>query len=182
VREHGGIYVGKGPGALYDQKKYDTPYLRDFMLDRGLVADVSETTTPWKYAAQIHTNTVAAFHKKMDELGVRGVVFCHLSHSYHSGACQYFTFAIADDSEHNLDTYDAAKRVVQQSFMDNHGTVSHHHGVGEEHSPWLDQDISPAGVFIQRKLFEGVDPGNNLNPGKIIHDGAPGISSNSSDA
>ncbi len=182
VREHGGISVGKGPGALYDQKKYDTPYLRDFMLDRGLVADVSETTTPWKYAAQIHTNTVAAFHKKMDELGVRGVVFCHLSHSYHSGACQYFTFAIADDSEHNLDTYDAAKRVVQQSFMDNHGTVSHHHGVGEEHSPWLDQDISPAGVFIQRKLFEGVDPGNNLNPGKIIHGGAPGISSNSSDA
>ena len=182
VREHGGISVGKGPGALYDQKKYDTPYLRDFMLDRGLVADVSETTTPWKYAAQIHTNTVAAFHKKLDELGVRGVVFCHLSHSYHSGACQYFTFAIADDSEHNLDTYDAAKRVVQQSFMDNHGTVSHHHGVGEEHSPWLDQDISPAGVFIQRKLFEGVDPGNNLNPGKIIHGGAPGISSNSSDA
>ena len=182
VREHGGISVGKGPGALYDQKKYDTPYLRDFMLDRGLVADVSETTTPWKYAAQIHTNTVAAFHKKMDELGVRGVVFCHLSHSYHSGACQYFTFAIADDSEHNLDTYDAAKRVVQQSFMDNHGTVSHHHGVGEEHSPWLDQDISPAGVFIQQKLFDGVDPGHNLNPGKIIHDGAPGISSNSSDA
>ena len=182
VKDNGGMGVGKGPGTLYDQKKYDTPYIRDFMLDRGLVADVSETTTPWKYAEQIHTNTVAAFNRTMDELGIRGVVFCHLSHSYHSGACQYFTFAIADDSEHNLDTYDAAKRVVQQSFMDNHGTVSHHHGVGEEHSPWLDQDISPAGVFIQRKLFEGVDPGNNLNPGKIIHGGAPGISSNSSDA
>ncbi|MFT3888211.1 MAG: FAD-binding oxidoreductase [Arachnia sp.] len=182
VRANGGISVGKGPGTLYDQKKYDTPYIRDFMLDRGLVADVSETTTPWKYAAQIHTNAVAAFHKKMDELGKRGVVFCHLSHSYHSGACQYFTFAIVDTTDKNLDTYDAAKRVIQQAFMDNHGTVSHHHGVGEEHSPWMDQDISPAGVFIQTKLFEGVDPGNNLNPGKIIHTGRPGISSNSSDA
>ncbi len=59
VRKHGGLGVGKGPGSLYDQKKYDTPYIRDFMLDRGLVADVSETTTPWKYAEQIHTNTVA---------------------------------------------------------------------------------------------------------------------------
>ena len=65
--------------------------------------------------------------------------------------------------------------------MDNHGTVSHHHGVGEEHSPWMEQDISPAGVFIQRKLFDGVDPGRNLNPGKIIHEGAPGITSNSAD-
>lgn len=182
VRDNGGMGVGKGPGSLYDQKKYDTPYIRDFMLDRGLVCDVSETTTPWAYAEQIHTNTVAAFQKKMDELGVRGVVFCHLSHSYHSGACQYFTFAIADDSERNLETYDHAKRTIQQSFMDNHGTISHHHGVGEEHSPWLEQDISPAGVFIQRKLFEGVDPGNNLNPGKIIHEGLPGISSNSFDA
>lgn len=118
----------------------------------------------------------------MKERGVNGVVFCHLSHSYHSGACQYFTFAIKDDSEENLVTYDHVKRAIQQAFMDNHATVSHHHGVGEEHSPWLDQDISPAGVFIQRKLFEGVDPGNNLNPGKIIHDGAPGISSNSADA
>ena len=81
-----------------------------------------------------------------------------------------------------MDTYDSVKRAIQQSFIDCHGTVSHHHGVGEEHSPWMDQDISPAGVFIQRTLFEGVDPGRNLNPGKIVHDGKPGISSNSRDA
>lgn len=182
VRNHGGMGVGKGPGSLYDQKKYDTPYIRDFMLDRGLIADVSETSTPWGYAEQIHTNTVAAFNRAMAELGVRGVVFCHLSHSYHSGACQYFTFAIADSSPNAMRTYDHAKRILQQSFMDNHATVSHHHGVGEEHSPWMEQDISPAGVFIQRVLLEGVDPGRNLNPGKIIHDGKPGISSNSDDA
>ncbi|AQP45849.1 FAD-binding oxidoreductase [Tessaracoccus flavus] len=182
VRDNGGMGVGKGPGALYDQKKYDTPYIRDFMLDRGMLCDVSETTTPWAYAEQIHTNTVERFNKLMDELGVQGVVFCHLSHSYHSGACQYFTFAINDNSANAMRTYDLAKREIQQSFMDNHATVSHHHGVGEEHSPWMEQDISPAGVFIQRKLFEGVDPGNNLNPGKIIHDGKPGITSNSPDA
>lgn len=182
IKANGGMGVGKGPGTLYDQKKYDTPYIRDFMLDRGLICDVSETSTPWAYAEQIHTKTVARFEEKMQELGVRGVVFCHLSHSYHSGACQYFTFAIADNSDKAMATYDEAKRVLQQSFMDFHGTVSHHHGVGEEHSPWLEQDISAAGVYLQEKLFEGIDPGNNLNPGKIIHRGRPGISSNSYDA
>ena len=182
VRNHGGIGVGKGPGSLYDQKKYDTPYIRDFMLDRGLVADVSETTTPWAYVEQIHTNTVAAFHKAMAEIGVRGVVFCHLSHSYHSGACQYFTFAINDPSDDNMQTYDRVKQAIQGTFVTNGGGVSHHHGVGEEHSPWMDQDISPAGVSIQRALFDGVDPGHNLNPGKIIHEGRPGISTNSLDA
>lgn len=182
VKRHGGMGVGSGPGKLYDQKKFDIPYIRDFLLDRGIPADVSETSTPWAYTKQIHDNTVAAAKRAFDETGYQGFIMCHLSHSYHSGACQYFTFAIADGSETNLESYDHVKRAIQQSFMDNHGTVSHHHGVGEEHSPWMMEDISPAGVFIQRKLFEGVDPGENLNPGKIIHDGRPGISSNSSDA
>jgi alkyldihydroxyacetonephosphate synthase len=179
IASHGGMGVGKGPGALYDQKKYDVPYIRDFLLDRGIPADVSETATPWSLMKTMHDKTVAAAYKAMEEAGVQGFVMCHLSHSYHSGACQYFTFAINDATEQNMETYDRVKRAIQQSFMDNGGTVSHHHGVGEEHSPWLDQDISPAGVFIQRKLFDSVDPGHNFNPGKVIHDGLPGISSNS---
>jgi alkyldihydroxyacetonephosphate synthase len=179
ISRHGGMGVGKGPGALYDQKKYDVPYIRDFLLDRGIPADVSETAMPWSVMKTMHDKTVAAAYKAMEEAKVQGFVMCHLSHSYHSGACQYFTFAINDASEQNMETYDRVKRAIQQSFMDNGGTISHHHGVGEEHSPWLEQDISPAGVFIQRKLFEGVDPGQNFNPGKIVHDGVPGISSNS---
>lgn len=179
VSRAGGMSVGKGPGVLYDQKKYDVPYIRDFLLDRGIPADVSETATPWALLKQIHDTTVAAAQAAMEKAGVQGFIMCHLSHSYHSGACQYFTFAINDSSEHNMESYDLVKRAIQQSFMDNGGTVSHHHGVGEEHSPWLDQDISPAGVFIQRKLFDGVDPDRRFNPGKIIHEGLPGISSNS---
>ena len=37
----------QSPGELYDQKKFDTPYIRDFLLDRGAPADVSETSAPW---------------------------------------------------------------------------------------------------------------------------------------
>lgn len=182
IREHSGLGVGKGPGTLYDQKKFDIPYIRDFLLDRGIPADVSETSTPWSRVKEIHDETVKRAYEAFDRAGHQGFIMCHLSHSYHSGACQYFTFAINDDSENNLRSYDVVKSAIQQSFMDHGGTVSHHHGVGEEHSPWMDQDISPAGVFIQRKLFEGVDPGRHLNPGKIVHDGVPRVSSNSDPA
>ncbi|WP_420176483.1 FAD-binding oxidoreductase [Luteococcus sp. OSA5] len=182
VRAQGGLNVGKGPGTLFDQKKYDIPYIRDFLLNIGIPADVSETATPWSRTVEMHRETVKAATKAWEETGHRGFIMCHLSHSYHAGACQYFTFAIADASDESMKTYDHVKRAVQQSFVEHGGTVSHHHGVGEEHSPWMEQDISPAGVHIQRKLFEGVDPGNNLNPGKIVHDGKPGISSNSEDA
>lgn len=181
VRRNGGISVGKGPGQLYDQKKYDIPYIRDYLLDRGIPADVSETATPWSRTKEVYDETVKRVQEAVASTGHQGFMMCHLSHSYHSGACQYFTFAVADASEHNMVTYDTVKRAVQQSFMDHGGTISHHHGVGEEHSPWMDQDISPAGVFIQKALFDGVDPDGHLNPGKIVHQGEPGKSTNSED-
>jgi alkyldihydroxyacetonephosphate synthase len=46
VKRHAGVCIGTGPGALYDQKKFDTPYIRDCLLDRGVAADVSETAAP----------------------------------------------------------------------------------------------------------------------------------------
>jgi hypothetical protein len=53
-------------------------------------------------------------------------------------------------------------------FIDAGGTLSHHHAVGVEHAAWLEQDISPVGVMMIRSLLDGVDPGHNLNPGKIV--------------
>jgi alkyldihydroxyacetonephosphate synthase len=179
VKRHGGIGVGQGPGALYDQKKFDTPYIRDFLLDRGAMADVSETASPWSSMLEIHDTVVERFHETRRELGLAGYIMCHLSHGYHSGACQYFTFALTDSGPDALVHYDAVKRAIQQVFVDLGATVSHHHGVGEEHSPWLEQDISPGGVRLQRALFAGIDPDRRANPGKIVHEGVPGISSNS---
>jgi hypothetical protein len=60
------------------------------------------------------------------------------------------------------------KRAIQQAFVDSGATLSHHHAVGTEHAQWLEEDISTPGVVMLRALFEGTDPGANLNPGKIV--------------
>jgi alkyldihydroxyacetonephosphate synthase len=96
---------------------------------------------------------------------------CHLSHSYHAGACLYFTFAFKPAPGRDaLEQYDHVKSAVQQTFVDDGATLSHHHAVGTEHAQWLEEDISPAGAAMLRALFAGVDPGGNLNPGKIVMD------------
>jgi alkyldihydroxyacetonephosphate synthase len=169
VKKHGGMGVGKGPGVLYDQKKFDTPYLRDFLLDRGAAGDVSESAMPWSKINQLHDAVRVAADKAFDEIGVKGWIMSHLSHSYHSGACLYFTFAFVMGDE-PLKQYDVVKSAIQQAFIDNGGSLSHHHGVGLEHAPWLEQDISSEGVAIMRGLFEAADPGENFNPRKIVAD------------
>jgi alkyldihydroxyacetonephosphate synthase len=170
VKKHNGMGVGKGPGVLYDQKKFDTPYLRDFLLDRGAAGDVSESAAPWSKLAALHDGAYAAAQGAFDTLGRTGWIMSHLSHSYHSGACLYFTFAFVfgDDP---LGEYDLVKTAIQQSFMDNGGSLSHHHGVGLEHAPWLEQDISSGGVAVMSGLFESADPQGMFNPGKIVFGG-----------
>jgi len=40
------------------------------------------------------------------------------------------------------------KKATQQGFIDSGGTLSHPHAVSVEHSAWLGQDISAAGLAI----------------------------------
>jgi alkyldihydroxyacetonephosphate synthase len=169
VGRHGGLCIGSGPGALYDQKKFDTPYIRDYLLDRGAPADVSETSAAWSVLPELYGNVMAAAHGAFDDLRVHGYIMCHLSHSYHGGACLYFTFAFKPSGERDaLDEYDVVKSAIQQTFVDSGATLSHHHAVGTEHARWLEEDISAPGVAMLRALFDGVDPNANLNPGKIV--------------
>jgi alkyldihydroxyacetonephosphate synthase len=169
VARHGGLGIGSGPGELYDQKKFDTPYIRDFLLDRGALADVSETSAPWSALPTLYDNVRTAARGAFDEVGVQGYVMCHLSHSYHAGACLYFTFGFVPVAgQEHIEQYDVVKSAIQQAFVDSGGTLSHHHAVGTEHARWLEEDISAPGVAMLRALFDGIDPGANLNPGKIV--------------
>jgi len=169
VGRRGGVCIGTGPGALYDQKKFDTPYIRDYLLDRGALADVSETSAPWSVLPELYDNVMAAARGAFSELAVPAYIMCHLSHSYHAGACLYFTFAITPSARAEpIEQYDLVKSAIQQSFIDSGATLSHHHAVGTEHSRWLEEDISAPGVEMVKALFEGIDPGANLNPGKIV--------------
>ena len=167
LKRHGGLCVGSGPGALYDQKKFDIPYIRDFLLDRGAAGDVSETATTWSDLQTLYDAVITAAQAAFAQLRVMGYVMCHLSHSYHAGACLYFTFAFKA-SRDMLAEYEVVKAAIQQAFVDNGATLSHHHAVGTEHAEWLEEDISPPGVVMLNALFDGTDPGRHLNPGKIV--------------
>jgi len=169
VKRHGGVCVGSGPGVLYDQKKFDIPYIRDFLLDRGAPGDVSETATTWTNLMPLYDAVIAAANEAFARLNVKGYVMCHLSHSYHAGACLYFTFSFGATSDGAmLAEYEVVKSAIQQAFVDNGATLSHHHAVGIEHAQWLLEDISAPGVAMLDALFHGFDPGRHLNPGKIV--------------
>jgi len=124
---------------------------------------------PWSRLTPVYDAVTTAAYAAFAQLGVQGYLMCHQSHSYHAGACLYFTFAFQPTRDGDMiDEYDVVKSSIQQAFVDNGATLSHHHAVGTEHAQWLEQDISAPGVVMLRALFDGTDPGGHLNPGKII--------------
>ena len=108
---------------------------------------------------------VAAAHQAFDQIGVSGWIMCHLSHSYHSGACLYFTFAFGTTGTTRWPQYDVVKSAIQQSFVDHGGTLSHHHAVGTEHSAGWSR-TSPSRAWDDRRAVHRHRPGPQLQPGQ----------------
>jgi alkyldihydroxyacetonephosphate synthase len=172
-RRFGGVDLGSGSGKSFESTKYDFPHIRDFLLDRGVTSDVSETSTVWSNLVPLYDATTTALRAAIAETGVRPWVGCHISHTYQCGASLYLTFACRQQDGHEMQQYLLAKRTAQQSFIDHGAALSHHHAVGTEHLPWLTDDISPMGVRAVAAIKDGLDPDNIMNPGRLRPSAAP---------
>ena len=184
-RRFGAVDLGPSSGKSFESTKYDFPHIRDFLMDRGITTDVSETSTVWSNIIPLYRATTTALraavldNKDRDSKGgdskggAKPWVGCHISHTYHSGASLYLTFGFRQQHGHEMQQYLHAKRAVQQSFIDHGATLSHHHAVGTEHLPWLTDDISPVGVMAVAAIKGGLDPGNVMNPGRLQPSTAP---------
>jgi alkyldihydroxyacetonephosphate synthase len=166
-RRFGAIGMGEKAGKSFEATKFDFPHIRDFLLDRDVTTDVSETSTVWSNILPLYRDTIKAIRGSIGESGMRPWAGCHISHTYQSGASVYFTFGFKQQQGREMEQYLRVKRVAQQSFIDCGATLSHHHAVGTEHLPWLAADISPLGVQAVAAIKRGLDPGNVLNPGRL---------------
>ena len=167
-RKHGGVNLGEGPGNSFKEAKYDFPHVRDYLMDRGVMGDVSETSTTWDNLHNLYTKTLANIQKAICDTGADPWVGCHISHNYHTGASLYFTFGCRQIEGREMDQYLYIKKSAEDSFLQNGGTVSHHHAVGTEHLPWIEADLSPTGLKAVRAIKDGLDPKSVMNPGKIL--------------
>jgi alkyldihydroxyacetonephosphate synthase len=167
-RRCGAIGLGARAGKSFEATKYDFPYIRDYLLDRDVTADVSETSTVWSNIPPLYRETMDVLNTSIAESRVQPWTGCHISHSYQSGASLYFTFGFRQQPEQEMEQYLRVKRAIQQSFIDHGATLSHHHAVGTEHLPWLAADISPLGVRAVAAIKRELDPQNIMNPGRLF--------------
>ena len=172
VRKHGAMVLGQGVGERWRQGRFQAPYLRDPLLNRGVGVDTLETATGWSNLNALYAVTTAALETAILETvpcqGARGIVMCHLSHSYLDGASLYFTTIFPRALDSDIAQWKMIKKAATDAIVANGGTVSHHHGVGEDHLPWIVQEKGELGIAVLRAIKATLDPAGILNPGKLL--------------
>ncbi len=170
----GAISLGRKPGIQWFERRFAAPYARDPMLDRGLGIDTLETATRWSNIQHLYGQVRTALEEAMAEVmpqpGARGLIMAHISHCYPDGASLYFTYVFPRDAEDPVAQWAHLKKAASEAIVEHGGTISHHHGVGTDHRPWIMEEKGPAGVNILRSVQHALDPGNVLNAGKLLPD------------
>ena len=168
----GAMAIGHGVGERWREGRFHGPYMRDPMMDRGLGVDTLETATRWANIDALYVAVRNALETSMRETapreGAKGIAMCHISHAYPDGASLYFTYIFPRALDGEIAQWQAIKKAASDAIAKNGGTISHHHGVGEDHLPWMAAEKGELGIAVLRAIKRVFDPRGILNPGKLI--------------
>jgi alkyldihydroxyacetonephosphate synthase len=164
------VALGRRPGRQWLEDRFRHPYLRDSLLDRGFATDTLETAAPWTALPELTCQIRKALEEALHEDRETTTVLCHLSHPYLDGASLYFTFFFRCpiDIDEAVARWARLKRRATAALVAAGGTLTHHHGVGRWHAPWLEQEIGDTGLRILQAAAKTLDPTGILNPQVLL--------------
>jgi alkyldihydroxyacetonephosphate synthase len=168
LRDGGAIRLGAKVGESWKAHRFQGPYLRDKLMDGGLLVETLETAATWTALPTVYDAVRRALRDSLAREGRRPLIMSHVSHGYPTGASLYVT-AIADlDDDLPIQQWLTAKRAATDALLGAGGTLTHHHAVGADHRPWMEREIGPLGVEVLRAVKQRLDPQGICNPGVLL--------------
>jgi alkyldihydroxyacetonephosphate synthase len=167
---YGGIHVGRQFGRQWHNGRFRTPYLRNSLWEAGYAVDTLETATNWSNVPIMINAIETAIHNALAPFDEKAHVFTHLSHVYRQGASIYTTYLFRQGpgADETLARWQAMKTAASQAIVAHKGTISHQHGVGSDHAPYLAAEKGELGLAALNALCKQFDPEGVMNPGKLI--------------
>ncbi len=160
LRAHGGVSTGELLGSKWAEKRFTGVYLRNALWEAGYAVDTMETFVPWRASSSTMQSMEAAGREALDSLGERCHAYTHLSHVYGTGSSVYstFLFRVGADQASTWQRWVALKRAVSDAIVASGGTISHQHGVGRDHAPYLPAEKGAVGIAALAATFAHFDP------------------------
>lgn len=167
VRAHHGVFVGRRLGDAWQKNRFRGVYFRNTLWEHGYAVDTVETAVDWPRVRSMMRDVESSGRSALEN---NVHAYTHLSHVYAQGSSVYstFIFPLAPTYGENLERWQKLKRAVSEAIVRNGGTISHQHGVGVDHHPYLQAEKGELGLEAMRALFGHFDPNGIMNPGKLV--------------
>lgn len=172
IKPYGAVGTGQLLGKKWEASRFKAPYLRESLWQLGYAIDTLETAVDWPKVTPTISAIETALREGLQAEGEKVLVFTHLSHLYVQGSSIYTTYAyrVGPDYAQTLANWKKLKRVASDVIVRMGGTISHQHGVGRDHAPYLPAEKGELGMNALRALCHHFDPDGRLNPGKLLLD------------
>ena len=160
AHRYGGMSLTSYVTKSWEKGRFNDPYLRDTMLDFGVMTDTLECSVNWSNMGKVHKEVRAVCHALPNT-----IVTTHMSHCYPQGANLYFIFITKMSDAEAFKAYHAT---ILDAIQKSGAAMSHHHGIGKMFAPWLEGQIGRREYGVYRALKNYFDPGYNMNPGGTL--------------
>jgi alkyldihydroxyacetonephosphate synthase len=168
LRGCGGLPVGRSAGEAWLKGRFAAPYMRDELLTHGVMVETLETAAQWSKLGALHGSVAQAIAGALERCGTPGLVMCHISHVYETGASLYFTLIARQREGDEIGQWRAVKDAAGEAIVAGGGTITHHHAVGRDHMGWMRREVGSGGLAALRALKAELDPAAIMNPGKLL--------------
>ncbi len=155
-----GMYIGAGPVRKWLAQRYSSAYLRDPLMDLGIMSDTLETAVTWENLMKVW----AAAHAYVRHRP-KAFMMIHISHVYENGANLYFTFLTPMEKGNERKDFLQFHRGLVDTILENGGSISHHHGVGRVLAPWMEVHLGRNSIELMTAVKRHLDPNSIMNPG-----------------
>jgi len=157
-----------GAAARWRKMFLRAPYMRDAMVQMGVVVETFETAMTWDRFAEFHREVMATARDAVARICGAGLVSSRVTHVYPDGAAPYFTVIAAGKPNGQLEQWDEIKAAVSEVIIDAGGTITHHHAVGRDHRPFYDRQRPELFAAALTAAKGALDPAGILNPGVLV--------------
>jgi len=149
------------------------PYIRDHLIQSGVIVDTFETSTTWDRFDEFYQAVIAQTKDAIRRItNSEADMNCRLTHVYPDGAAPYFTYAFRGTSDADFASCRSKwidiKAATNEIVVKNGGTVTHHHAVGRDHRSGYDVQTPDLYREALKASKRRLDPKNVLNPGVLI--------------
>jgi alkyldihydroxyacetonephosphate synthase len=170
LHRHGGFDIGARAGESWKRERFLLPYLRDDLVEDGWLVETLETGAAWSEISSLTASVRQALVSAARRAKFPLLCAAHLSHTSPTGSGLYFTIIAPQKPQDPVGQWLALKESATEALLSHGGVLSHHHGVGQMHRPWVGNYRRTLGRLSLRAAKQTLDPGDTLNPSKTLAD------------